>query len=136
MAALPLAIDQRQEAIDHVLTTMLMGLVHEVDVREIVLDQLSAVTSEQLETGFRAFSDDKLSFITLLGGVLGVVGGSVLVWPLYSAAVLLLLGVILVVVDILAAPLMGEAYWPKKRPPAAAADPAAGAVADPNASEG
>jgi hypothetical protein len=115
VAALPLAIDKRQEAIDHVLTTMLMGLVHEVDVREIVLEQLSTVTSEQLETGFRAFSDDKLSFITLLGGVLGIVGGTVLVWPLYSVVVLIALGVVLVLIDVFAAPLMREAFWPKKK---------------------
>ena len=89
---LPNALDKRQEQIDHVLTTMLMGLVREVDVREIVLEQLSTVTTEQLEQGFREFSDDKLSFITLLGGLLGLVGGTVLVWPLYSIVVLAVLG--------------------------------------------
>lgn len=130
VAALPEALDARQEAIDHVLTTMLMGLVHEVDVRAIVLDQLSQVTSEQLEDGFRAFSDDKLSFITLIGGVLGVVGGTVLVWPLPSAVVLLVLGVVLLLVDIIAAPLMREAYWPKRRRRAQARAAAEAAATD------
>lgn len=114
VAALPAAIDKRQEEIDRVLTTMLMGLVHEVDVREIVLEQLSMVTSEQLETGFRAFSDDKLSFITLLGGVLGIVGGTVLVWPLYSAVVLIVLALVLLLTDTVLAPMMRQAFWPKK----------------------
>jgi uncharacterized membrane protein YheB (UPF0754 family) len=120
--ALPLALDKRQEQIDHVLTTMLMGLVHEVDVRAIVLDQLSTVTTEQLEKGFREFSDDKLSFITLLGGVLGIVGGTVLVWPLPSFLVLLGLAGTLTVVDLLAYPLMRERYWPKQQGKAPVAD--------------
>lgn len=112
---LPAALDERQEQIDHVLTTMLMGLVREVDVREIVLEQLSTVTTEQLERGFREFSDDKLSFITILGGVLGVVGGTVLVWPLPSMLVLLGVGTAMVLVDVAVHPLMGSRFWPKKK---------------------
>ena len=49
--ALPKALEKRQEQIDHVLTTMLMGMVREVDVREIVLEQLSTVTVEDLGDG-------------------------------------------------------------------------------------
>jgi len=112
---LPKALDDRQEQIDQVLTTMLMGLVREVDVRAIVIEQLSTVTTEQLERGFREFSDDKLSFITLLGGLLGVVGGTVLVWPLPSLLVLLVLGVLLVIVDVSARPLMRSRFWPRRR---------------------
>ena len=112
---LPEALDKRQEQIDHVLTTMLMGLVREVDVREIVLEQLSTVTTEQLEQGFREFSDDKLSFITLLGGLLGLVGGTVLVWPLRSMIVLAVLAITLTLVDIAVYPLMKSRFWPKKR---------------------
>ncbi|RMG12801.1 MAG: DUF445 family protein [Planctomycetota bacterium] len=112
----PAALEARQEQIDHVLTTMLMGLVREVDVRAIVLEQLSTVTTEQLEAGFLEFSDDKLSFITLLGGLLGVVGGTVLIWPLPSLAVLAALALILTLTDIAARPLMGTAYWPRKAP--------------------
>lgn len=85
---LPAALDSRREQIDRVLTTMLVGLVREVDLREIVLEQLSTVTPEELEKGFREFSDDKLSYITLLGGIFGVIGGSLIVWPLPSIAVL------------------------------------------------
>jgi uncharacterized membrane protein YheB (UPF0754 family) len=111
---LPEALEKRQEQIDHVLTTMLMGIVREVDVREIVLEQLSTVTTEQLEAGFREFSDDKLSFITLLGGLLGLVGGTVLIWPVPSILVLLGLGAAMTVVDVLVHPFMRSRYWPKK----------------------
>lgn len=85
---LPQALEARRDQIDQVLTGMLVGLVREVDLREIVLEQLSTVTPEQLEQGFREFSDDKLSFITLLGGIFGVIGGTVIVWPLPSVLVL------------------------------------------------
>ena len=112
---LPNALEARQEAIDRVMTTMLVGLVREVDVRAIVFEQLSTVTPEQLEQGFREFSDDKLSFITLLGGVLGLVGGTIIVWPLPSIAALIVIGVVLTVLDVLIHPLMQSKYWPKKR---------------------
>ncbi len=112
---LPKALEKRQEQIDHVLTTMLMGMVREVDVREIVLEQLSMVTTEELEQGFREFSDDKLSFITILGGLLGLVGGTVLIWPLRSSLVLASLAIIMTLADVLIHPLMRSRYWPKKR---------------------
>lgn len=115
MERFPAALADRQDEIDRVLTRMLVGLVREVDVREIVLEQLSTVTTEQLEQGFKEFSDDKLSFITLLGGLLGMVGGTVIVWPLPSLAVLGALGTTLLVLDLLAKPLMESRFWPRRR---------------------
>lgn len=111
---LPHVLNQRREAIDKVLTTMLIGLVREVDVREIVLEQLSTITTEQLEKGFREFSDDKLSFITLLGGVLGVIGGFAIVW---WPSILIMGGLLITVflADMAIYPLMGSRFWPKKR---------------------
>jgi len=111
---LPRVLEAREPEIDKVLTRMLVGLVREVDVREIVLDQLSTITTVQLERGFREFSDDKLSFITLLGGILGVVGGTVIVWPLPSLGVLAALGVVLTVLDVAIKPLMGSRFWPTR----------------------
>lgn len=114
MERLPAALEDRQESIDKVLTTMLIGLVREVDVRAIVLDQLSTITTEQLERGFREFSDDKLSYITLLGGLLGLVGGVVIVWPLPAIAGLSALFGLLVVLDLILHPLMKSRYYPKQ----------------------
>ncbi|MEQ1570751.1 MAG: DUF445 family protein [Myxococcota bacterium] len=85
---LPQALEARQEEIDRVLTNMLVGLVHEVDLREIVLEQLDGVTPLQLEQAFLEFSDDKLSFITLLGGILGIVGGFLILWPVGATLVI------------------------------------------------
>ncbi|MEZ4316729.1 MAG: DUF445 family protein [Myxococcota bacterium] len=111
----PEALSARQDDIDRVLSRMLVGLVREVDVREIVLEQLSTVTTEQLERGFKEFSDDKLSFITLLGGLLGVVGGTVIVWPVPSIVLLASLGLGLLVLDLAAKPLMESRFWPRRR---------------------
>jgi uncharacterized membrane-anchored protein YjiN (DUF445 family) len=88
--SLPRAVEEHQEEMDRVLTNMLVGLVHEVDLREIVYEQLEGVTPEQLETAFLEFSDDKLSYITLLGGIFGVIGGTVIVWPTFAAAAIIL----------------------------------------------
>lgn len=123
---LPQALEARQEAIDRVLTSMLLGLVREVDMRAIVLEQLDQVTAQQLEEGFREFSDDKLSFITLLGGLLGVVGGPVIIWPLPSLLILGGLGVLLTVTDILAMPLMESRYWPRRAQRSTVPAPGAG----------
>ncbi|MEN0065103.1 MAG: DUF445 family protein [Myxococcota bacterium] len=111
----PRYVARHQDEIDKVLSRMMVGLVREVDVRHIVLEQLSTVTTEQLEDGFKQFSDDKLSFITLLGGVLGVIGGSVIVWPIGSLATLATLFVMLFMADVIAKPLMDSTFWPRRR---------------------
>lgn len=122
----PLALERRQESIDAVLTTMLLGLVREVDIREIVVEQLSTITTEQLEQGFLEFSDDKLSYITLLGGIFGVIGGSVIVWPLPAIGVLLAGVAALAVLDLVAYRVIRSRFWPwrvddldEDQPPAA-----------------
>lgn len=89
---LPAALETHQAEIDRVLTNMLVGLVHEVDLREIIYDQLEGVTPQQLEEAFLEFSDDKLSYITLLGGVFGVIGGTLIVWPV-GAVVAIIAGI-------------------------------------------
>jgi uncharacterized membrane protein YheB (UPF0754 family) len=105
LAHLPTALESHQEQIDRVLSQMLMGMVREVDLREIVLEQLATVTPQELEQGFREFSDDKLSFITILGGLLGLVGGTILVWPVWSTLVLCVLFALMVAADLALYPL-------------------------------
>lgn len=114
---LPKALETHQEQIDRVLSQMLLGMVREVDLREIVLEQLATVTPQELEQGFREFSDDKLSFITILGGVLGVVGGTIMVWPIKSTLVLAGGFGLLVIADLALYPLTRDRSWPSDEPP-------------------
>ncbi len=99
LARVPAELEQRLDALDAALTRWLMALVREMNVHAIILKQLSTVTTEQLEQGFRDFADDKLGFITLLGGILGLLGGFVIVWPLESLAVIGALGLVLTALD-------------------------------------
>lgn len=99
---LPRLLEEKQEKIDAGVTRIVMGLIREVDVRGVILKQLSEVTSVELEKGFRDFADDKLSFITLLGGLLGLVGGLVIVWPLQSLLAIFALACVLTLVDVIA----------------------------------
>jgi hypothetical protein len=82
---IPSFLEAKQGPIDAALTRIVMALIREIDVRRVILKQLSTVTSEQLEIGFLEFAEDKLSYITLLGGILGTFGGFVIIWPLWSS---------------------------------------------------
>lgn len=97
---IPAYLEAHQHQIDAALTRVTMSLIREIDVRQLITKQLSTVTSEQLESGFLEFADDKLSYITLLGGVLGLVGGLVIIWPVYSIAAIVLLFGILFLLDV------------------------------------
>ncbi len=98
---IPSFLEERQAPIDVFLTRIVMGLIREIDVRRVVLKQLATVTSEQLEVGFREFADDKLSYITILGGILGTFGGFIIIWPLYSVLAIAALLAILAVIDVI-----------------------------------
>lgn len=105
----PRYLERHQVAIDAALTRITMSLIREIDVRHLIEKQLSTVTSEQLETNFREFADDKLGYITLLGGILGTLGGCVIIWPFYSLTAIVALGVILGVLDTTLHILLGGA---------------------------
>jgi len=111
---LPAFVEEHNMTIDEALLRVLLAFVREIDVRAIVLKQLATVTSLQLEQGFREFADDKLGFITLLGGVLGFLGGFVLIWPLWTLLILAVALGLMSIADNLLYPFMGSAYWPKK----------------------
>ncbi|MBN1945310.1 MAG: DUF445 family protein [Bradymonadales bacterium] len=101
VARLPQELERSHQAIDRTITRVTMSLIREVDVPALVLKQLNTVTSDQIEQAFLDFADDKLSYITLLGGILGLVGGFVIVWPIWSLLVLIGLGLLLTALDML-----------------------------------
>lgn len=105
---IPAFLEERHDRIEEMMTRVMMSIIREIDVRKVVIKQLSTVTSEQLEVGFREFADDKLSYITLLGGILGCVGGFVIVWPLGSALILAALVAITAISDIVLHAVIGR----------------------------
>ena len=115
---IPQYLERHQEAIDAALTRITMSLIREIDVRRVITKQLSTVTSEQLEVGFREFADDKLGYITLLGGILGVVGGLVIIWPVYSILAIVLLAAGLAAADVVLHFLLGARHRNDDDPPA------------------
>ena len=98
----PAFLEKKHASLDAALTRVVMALIREIDVHRVIRKQLSTVSADQLETGFREFADDKLSFITLLGGLVGFIGGFVIIWPLWSVGVILILLGFLALLDIIA----------------------------------
>jgi uncharacterized membrane-anchored protein YjiN (DUF445 family) len=127
LARLPQELEENLDTIDHTMTRVVMSLIREVDVPNLVLKQLNTVTSRQIEDAFHDFADDKLSYITLLGGLLGLVGGLVIVWPIYSIVVLAAAGALVTGLDVLIYRLMGAAQIEETAPvtsrPACGASP-------------
>lgn len=113
---LPKYLERHQFAIDRALTRITMSLIREIDVHRVITKQLSTVTSDQLETNFREFADDKLGYITLLGGILGGVGGFVIIWPIYSILAIIALGLVLGALDIALHLLLSRASSSSERP--------------------
>jgi len=110
----PAVLEKRREMIEGTLTRIVMAFVREVDMHSMLTKTLDTVTPEQLEQSFHEFADDKLSYITLLGGILGAVGGLIIVWPLYSIIGLTVLAAALGLADILLYPMMAHRLWPRK----------------------
>lgn len=105
---IPKTLDSNSESIENVLLKMQMGLIQEINIRKIITTQLETISAEQLEEGFRQFSDDKLTFITLLGGILGFVGGLIIIWPLISLAGIIIIVFFLFCLDVICAKNFGR----------------------------
>lgn len=111
---LPRFIELHREPINNGMLQLLLAFVRAIDVRAIVEKQLADVTSEQLEKSFLEFAADKLSYITLLGGILGFVGGFVIIWPIKTLLTLAGLLALLTLTDFILYPLMRSRFWPTR----------------------
>lgn len=112
---LPAYLDKRKRTLEETLTRLVMAFVREVDLRGMLDRTLEQVTPEQLEQSFHDFADDKLSYITLLGGALGAVGGLIIVEPVYALGGLGVLALGLFISDAVLAPMMRSRFWPRRR---------------------
>lgn len=60
-----------------------------------------------------------------------VIGGPIMIWPLPTLGVLVTLGVVLLLADVLAQPLMKSRYWPRRKAAAAPPSPSGAEPAPP-----
>jgi len=88
LGRLPRAIEAHRDTIERHLTRAILGLVRELDLRAMLDRTLAQVSPAELERNFLEFADDKLDYITVLGGILGALGGLFIIEPVGSAIVL------------------------------------------------
>jgi len=95
----PAALERNREAIDTLLTELLLRLIDTLDVERIVYENVRAYDERQLELLLRRTTNEQLNYIKYLGAVLGVLGGLIIWAPALSLVVLTSLGLLLYAVD-------------------------------------
>jgi hypothetical protein len=96
---LPAHLDHHGDAIEEVLTTLLLRFVGALDVERIVFENVRAYDERQLEMLLRRTTNEQLNYIKYLGAVLGVVGGLIIWAPAAALAVVTALGLLVYAVD-------------------------------------
>lgn len=77
LAELPRYVEQQSELIEQWLTNTVIYALRRLDIKKTILKQLGAYDEEKIEKMIKDASNDQLRYITLLGGILGVLGGFV-----------------------------------------------------------
>jgi uncharacterized membrane protein YheB (UPF0754 family) len=75
----PAHLDQHGDALEDLLTELILRLVDTLDVKRIVFDNVRAYDEEQLELLLRRTTNEQLNYIKYLGAVLGI-GGGLIIW--------------------------------------------------------
>jgi hypothetical protein len=96
---LPAQLDRHGDAIEEVLTALILRLVRSLDVERIVFENVRAYDEHQLEMLLRRTTNEQLNYIKYLGAVLGV-GGGLIIWaPAPALTVVTILGLVVYAVD-------------------------------------
>lgn len=82
LAKLPVTIENESDEIERWLTGVIIYFVKRLDIKKTMLEQLGTFDEEQIERLILEASNDQLGYITLLGGILGIIAGFVLWHPL------------------------------------------------------
>jgi len=96
---LPAQLDRHGDALEEVLTALLLRLVGALDVERIVFENVRAYDERQLEMLLRRTTNEQLNYIKYLGAVLGVVGGLIIWAPAPALTVVTTLGLVVYAVD-------------------------------------
>jgi uncharacterized membrane protein YheB (UPF0754 family) len=76
---LPAHLDRHGDAIEDLLSQLILRLVGTLDVERIIFENVRAYDEQQLEMLLRRTTNEQLNYIKYLGAVLGIVGG-LIIW--------------------------------------------------------
>lgn len=96
---LPAQLERHGDAIEDLLTQLILRLVDTLDVERIVFENVRAYDEQQLEMLLRRTTNEQLNYIKYLGAVLGVVGGLIIWAPAAALATVTTIGLIVYAVD-------------------------------------
>ncbi len=96
---LPAKLERRSDAIESLLTQLILRLVETIDLERIIFENVRAYDEQQLELLLQRTTNEQLNYIKYLGAVLGVIGGFIIWAPTASLAVFTTLGLTIYAVD-------------------------------------
>jgi uncharacterized membrane protein YheB (UPF0754 family) len=96
---IPAELEQRGDAIDDLITQTVLRFVEQIDIERIVLDNVRDYDERQLEMLLKRTTNEQLTYIKYLGGVLGTLGGLVIWRPLVALVAFTVLGLLIYAAD-------------------------------------
>ena len=96
---IPDELAKRDAAIDDFIMQTVLRFVEQIDIERIVLDNVRDYDERQLEMLLKRTTNEQLTYIKYLGGVLGMLGGLVIWRPVVSLLAFLALGLCIYAVD-------------------------------------
>lgn len=96
---LPAHLERHGDAIEELLTELILRLVDTLDVERIVFENVRAYDEHQLEMLLRRTTNEQLNYIKYLGAVLGVIGGLIIWAPAAALTLVTTVGLAVYAVD-------------------------------------
>ena len=96
---LPAELAKRGDTLEELITQTVLRFVEQLDIERIVLDNVRGYDERQLEALLKRTTNEQLTYIKYLGGVLGMAGGLVIWAPLAALAGFAALGAVVYALD-------------------------------------
>jgi uncharacterized membrane-anchored protein YjiN (DUF445 family) len=96
---LPAHLDRNGDAIEDLLSQLILRLVGTLDVERIVFENVRDYDEQQLEMLLRRTTNEQLNYIKYLGAVLGLIGGFIIWAPAAALTVVTTIGLAVYAVD-------------------------------------
>ncbi|PSQ97098.1 MAG: DUF445 domain-containing protein [Bacteroidetes bacterium SW_9_63_38] len=96
---LPAHLDRHGDAIEDLLSRLILRLVGTLDVERIIFENVRAYDEQQLEMLLRRTTNEQLNYIKYLGAVLGIIGGLIIRAPAPTLTVVTTAGLLVYGID-------------------------------------